>query len=402
MTDRPSIRRILGAFLTLAAPMLLYLFVCAAETFAPSPGVRWAFAVNLALFVVLTVVLIAVHELCHALAARVLRYHVPRITLGIGRQVARFSVGATLIQICMIPVVGLTFIVPRSDGFRRLRGWLITAAGPALHIAIGFALLPVARDASGWRWDVLLRESDVVLTLFAANVWLLVINLLPIKTQHCASDGLSLILRLFAKLPPYEEEAVRLYSFRGYAALEEGRYADARAVFDEGLRVRPEDWLLRHDRAVAMTKLGEYVAARADYEALLEHPDVPAPARPFIQNNIAWCVVMADHRDSELDLADSLSREAHEAMPTVPSLLGTRGAVLALRGKLDDALSLLRKAFDLHATPLDRASNAAWISYVHAQQGNPKRSAQSLALARELDPDCRSIPVVESLLASRD
>src|SRR6516164_7525896 len=68
-----------------------------------------------ALFVVLFwIPLLFLHEAGHAVVAGLLGWHVGRVVIGMGRTVAHFHVGETLVEIRLIPFEGFVQPVPNN------------------------------------------------------------------------------------------------------------------------------------------------------------------------------------------------------------------------------------------------------------------------------------------------
>src|SRR5690606_403396 len=116
---------------------------------------------------------------------------------------------------------------------------------------------------------------------------------------------------------------------------------------------------------------GDRAAASREFQRLLS--DVPSghPLRPVVLNNLA--VLYGQQSDPRaLDMA----RQAHEGAPDVASVQDTYGWLLARRGRLEDALPLLRAA--AQAAPL---SAEIRYHYAAALALDGQRDAARLQLA---------------------
>jgi membrane-associated protease RseP (regulator of RpoE activity) len=151
-----------------------------------------------ALFIVLFwVPLLAVHEGGHAVIAALLGWRVRRVVLGMGRTVLRFRVGATPVDIRLMPVEGFVEPTPTSLNWPRLKNGLIYFAGP------GAELLLVVVVALLVGFDTLTTSTDhigliAVQSLCLAALVGVVINLIPhgVMTRNgfVANDGLGILL----------------------------------------------------------------------------------------------------------------------------------------------------------------------------------------------------------------
>jgi tetratricopeptide (TPR) repeat protein len=124
-----------------------------------------------------------------------------------------------------------------------------------------------------------------------------------------------------------------------------------------------------------------------------------SPFRPILLNNLAWYTLDLDQPEL-LRSALVMSREAHEKMKAAPWAKGTLGAILVARGDAAAGEPLLRAALDYNESARSRAHNAAWLAVAAAQRSRRTQAERWLAVARALDPDCRSIARSEKALAA--
>jgi hypothetical protein len=188
----PSERLGYGLFL------LIVLGLFAAEIIADFHPVKLA-----ALFIVLFwVPLLAVHEGGHAVVAALLGWRVRRVVLGMGRSVLHFRLGATPIDVRLVPVEGFVEPTPTSLHWPRLKNALIYFAGPGAELLLVLAVtLAVGFDRLTTRTDdiaLIAVQSLCVAALVGA-----VINLIPhgvmTRSGLMANDGLGILLSF--KLP---------------------------------------------------------------------------------------------------------------------------------------------------------------------------------------------------------
>lgn len=161
-----------------------------------------------ALFCVLMwVPLLLVHEAGHALVARWFGCHVEHISLGFGRSLGSFQLGATTVAVRAIPIEG--FVRFSSRGLSRWKNALIYFAGPATELLVGaIVLLWVGPDR-------LLSASDDIPIIAAQSlcvcaVMSAVANLIP-HMGHASlddrshgrrsspNDGMGILLSLFGR-----------------------------------------------------------------------------------------------------------------------------------------------------------------------------------------------------------
>lgn len=159
------------------------------------------------LFVILFwVPLLVTHEAGHAIATRLLGWHLGRITLGFGRVWLRIERPSYFIEIRSFPVTGFVQCVPTHLRQPRLREALIYAAGPGTDFLVAALVLAIVGPAR------LFSESAEIGTLLCQSLALAavaqgVLNLIPFpsftpgKEQIC--DGLGILQAPFMKESHY-------------------------------------------------------------------------------------------------------------------------------------------------------------------------------------------------------
>jgi membrane-associated protease RseP (regulator of RpoE activity) len=92
--------------------------------------------------------LLVVHELGHALVARLVGWHVHEIVIGFGPELVRFRALGANATVRLIPVEG--YVVPSPDSLRGARGKsaLIYFAGPAAELVCALLALFVMGPAA--------------------------------------------------------------------------------------------------------------------------------------------------------------------------------------------------------------------------------------------------------------
>lgn len=152
--------------------------------------------------------LVAIHELGHALMAWMCGWGVRRIVVGFGRIVYECRIGETPFELRTFPIEG--FVQPYMKDLRspRLKDGLIYAAGPGIELVLAVML-----------WWVMGSETMFTLTdhlgiLFlqsfaAAAVVGAVINLIPMSSKEgeawIANDGMGILLAIRRKDEDYRE-----------------------------------------------------------------------------------------------------------------------------------------------------------------------------------------------------
>ncbi len=389
-----SLFRWLLAMMPLAVPGLLAPLLLRESPLGPANA--GAVAANAALCVIFGVLFIVIHELAHVAVGRLVGLRVRRVQLGLGPPLWRRRIGGAVVMICTLPVNGMTMLVPREGRASRWRYLAAIAAGPLVHVAVIAALWPTVGAPDG-PLASFHQNVDPLTALLAVNVLLAFTNLNPFSRGAQKTDGRKLLAMPFAPARVFDETAAMACGMDAYDAYEAGDFEGALATIERGLEEYPGSKVLSADRAMYMLELGKLREALPILRSLVDDEHVEAGMRPILRSNLAWALLLLGD-DDDLPEADRLSKAALRAMPGYPPLVGTRGAVLAAMGD-DDALKPLELAFARNTATSARAHNSAWMALVHAREGDLEDAEEALEQARELDPRCRSLPVVEARLA---
>lgn len=153
-----------------------------------------------------------------------------------------------------------------------------------------------------------------------------------------------------------------------------GGLPEANQPLRQWLDERPDDIAIRLELATSLQQAGDAAAARREFQQLLRTVPSGHTLRPIVLNNLA--VLYGQQSDPRaLDLA----REAHEAAPGAASIQDTYGWLLARKGRVAEALPLLRAA-------AETSPQSAEIRYHYAAAlaMNNQREAAYLQLADAL------------------
>ncbi|TNF32022.1 MAG: hypothetical protein EP329_11375 [Deltaproteobacteria bacterium] len=347
---------------------------------------------------------VAMHELSHAAAARLLGFRVFGVRHGSGLFLGAVRLLGLRHELHLWPIAGLTRTATDRAADLRRRYFLMVAAGPASHLVVLGGALALGGGA-------LVRElahaevggPAVLAALVWANLMAFVAAMVPVSVDYggttAASDGGRLlgIRRRDDAEAARQREALALLD--ATERLRVGDF-DAAAAFLRAALDDPElarSWMLHNALAVSEMSVGRRDEAVVRLEALLARDEVAASrvAVGALRNNLAYARVLAPDLDrSTLDEVDRLSEENLGAVGLGAAKHGTRGAVLARRGELEKARFFLRRAYGQTAEPAGRAANAAWLALAL-----PEEAERWLARARALCPNAPEIALVAELRA---
>ncbi len=183
--------------------------------------------------------------------------------------------------------------------------------------------------------------------------------------------------RLAKARKAYPNERVRLYLIEAEMLVKSKDAAAAYAVLDEALKEDPGQTELLYSRALLAERLGRLDVMEADLRTVLgKKPDDPAALN-------ALGFSLAEHRLDRLDEAEGYIRQAMEQRPGDPAILDSYGWVLYRKGRYDQSLVHLRKAYKLFADP----EIAAHLGEVLWESGQKRDAGRVWAEGMKKSPD---------------
>ena len=346
-------------------------------------------------FVLATYLSTIVHEIGHALGARIVGMRVWRIVLGSGPTIAQGKVFDTELQVGVLPVGGLTFMQPESDVALRRRYAAAIAAGPATTAAILVAAL-------SFREPIDFTQIVAPFQMLAlANGVLLLAVLVPLRLSSGmglqATDGWLLLNLPFLPKPQIAELRCARLAYEIITALERRNARRALELSEAALSQFPDSLALATCKASACLGVEDFSHARTLLSDLVTRPGLDRGVRLLLQNNLAWATLqLAD--DALLAEADALSETVVRQLRRTAWANGTRGAILVQRGRAAEGRRYLKVAFDHNTEQQARAHNAAWLAIADTKLGNSASAGEWLALAERLDPSSYSLARARAVL----
>jgi tetratricopeptide (TPR) repeat protein len=147
-------------------------------------------------------------------------------------------------------------------------------------------------------------------------------------------------------------------------------------AFSRGLKVLPDERRLLYGRALLYEELDRIPECEADLRRMVEL----APDDADALNALGY--TLADRTDRHEE-AFALIEKALKAKPDEPAIIDSMGWVQYRRGKLDEALVHLKRAFELQPD----AEIAAHLGEVLWASGQREAARATWAKGRELDPE---------------
>ncbi len=152
-------------------------------------------------------------------------------------------------------------------------------------------------------------------------------------------------------------------------------------------------------QAGLLLNAGELEAALSALRPLLARATAQDAIRISLMNDIAYAEGLLGRAEA-LDEADRFSAEVLATFPWNPSIQNTRGVVLFARGRVEEALPLLRGSAESAAElPDHQAQRHSVLAMAEASQGNLSAAERSLDIARQAQPGCSLLARAEAAVS---
>jgi tetratricopeptide (TPR) repeat protein len=345
------------------------------------------------LFVVLIAIAyvpaIVVHELGHAVTARLAGLELYTVTIGTGPLRAVLPMLGGVLEFRTYPLSGgITRSYFRDTKPARWRRALMVAGGPLANliaaILVGSAFA-VAGSAimEDWLW-----AAALIWVVAGTQLVMMVNALIPrriaIGGHRLPSDGLTLI-ELWRNRSTADSTLFPSLWFHGNRLLREHRDDEALSHFEAAYERLPQSGAML---ALLVHTAAKVQGHRAAVEYYLKSPCAADPfAQPdkdgfaFAYTNVAWCAALSGD-ETLLDLADRLSRHALEMRRLTADAQGARGAVLSRQGHLEEGAAMLGNAIRACRTFSDKAELAAELSAAERLRGDMELAQEFSSLAQ--------------------
>lgn len=170
------------------------------------------------------------------------------------------------------------------------------------------------------------------------------------------------------------------YAFEAELHVRDKDFRAARAAYDRGLAIFEDDPQLLYGRALVHERLDDIVAAEADLRAVLAHD----PDNAAALNALGY--TLADRTDRYAEALDYIER-AYAQEPDNAAIVDSLGWVLYRLGRREEALTHLRRAFEL----FQDAEIAAHLGEVLWVLGEKNAARAVWDQGKAIDPDSRAL-----------
>lgn len=311
--------------------------------------------------------MLVLHELGHALAAKLLGWRVREIVIGFGRDLWQWQFGETRVRIKLAPVEGYVLPAPREAHHVRIKSMLIYAAGPGAELLLLGLLLAV------FGYDSVFGGANEIASVALQSLAIVILlgagfNLLPFRSEGAVSDGLGIISSPFMSDESIELRLLTLELRELRALLNSGETEIAVRNVGEYLRRFPHNLALQLLLVSALSANRQIEAARDYVRDNLATPNLSTARRQ------AWLQQQAsielDAYEPSYLVMDLALQEALAAAPSRSSLLAIKGASLVLRGQIDDGGNMLADAWRNNDGSANDADILAYLAIAAHRRGD--------------------------------
>jgi tetratricopeptide (TPR) repeat protein len=332
--------------------------------------------------------IIILHEMGHALTAKVFGLEVNLLALGVGRLLWRGTVLNVPIRLYAWPLLGLTQLGGQPEHFLRTRVWLTVLMGPVTNLGLIAAAIILWNPLTSW------IDSNVVLLWITLNTITVLLNVLPRRFRQSGqtyeTDGMQLARLPFKTSAELAQNLALGPAMNAFVTYKDGDYLGAKKICVSELERLPENPPLLILLSASHISLGDYEAARQTVEPLLDptakiSPQLYAAA----QNNLAVALWLRDFNtvrsEESLPRADALAAQAYRHYPCVRAHRSTRALLLASTHRSEDALALLEYINYERGSPEDRGAREIARAFALRQLNRHEEAQLALNLALKLD-----------------
>ena len=353
-----------------------------AENFSPEK-------LSAVFFLVFWAIMLAVHELGHALAAWMIGWRVRQIVIGFGPALFRGLVNGTEVRVNLVAVSGFVVPDPQSRDRFRLKNAFVYAAGPGAE----FLLLGALILAFGWD-SVFGPSKELPFVALKTLAWVIILgggfNLLPFTADGMATDGLGICLSPFLKDADIEARLAHHDCEQIEEALWNGQVDKAARICRDGLDRHPDNPRL-------MLLSVEIQAAREGVEAGQEEIDSLLARTDYRTERPAWWTARLWLLRAEIELQASepnsmtidqaLKRaESHGVSPV--EWMIAKGAALIDRGLYEPGGNLLANAYRRLGENDKQADGKilAWLAIASRHVGDNNAASRFLGALEHTPP----------------
>ena len=344
--------------------------------------------------------IVAVHELGHAVAAVLVGHRILEVRLGVGPGLT-IPLGRGRLTFGLLPIGGYVMTGSLDPTAYRAKRSLVMAAGMTANAAV-------------FVWTLLADDPSITQQMFALiNVLVIVENILPysLPTSYgpMRTDGLGFIRTMLDSEAQLAEERAMFAVTAAAVASQRSDWEEARRIADEAFARNPRSSVLRTWLGQTVGAAGDHAAARVIFRDLVDddrRARLPVLAsrdtvsRAVHLNDLAWTDLMLDD-PALVDEALEASASALELLPEHPGIRATRAFALIAAGRPGEGIDLGRPAYGKTKEARARAMVASVLAIGYARDWRFQQADRWIAQARRWDADCPLVRRAESEVDAR-
>ena len=350
-------------------------------------AMQWRLA-DLAILSAFSFLFIVVHLLLQVAVGKLFGLQVRQAIIGSGPTLRQFDLLGLTWEIKPFPFSSAILMTTSHRRWHRLRNFLAIATGPIFNAAL---LVLLAERLTLPSLEEIQMGHGVALAfdILMADVIVLVMSTWPRRIRSIIkalpSDGLRLLRLLLLGKEKLRQEIAYGYAYDAWDLVVEDDLEGAKRVYEEGLRLAPGNPTLLVGYAGVTAELGATDTARKILRELLVTPGLDWWVKALALNKLAYYDVLSE-RPELLSEADDCSSEAYWSYPWYPYFIGTRGAVMARKGMLEEAEALLRQAIKFHHDKQAKSDLYCHLGYIELRRGDDQKAQEHFEQARSLFP----------------
>lgn len=345
-----------------------FIFLSLKEPFAEI-GFLFLRLVLLILFLRLGVIL---HEIGHHICALVVGFTPRKLILGTGHQLLSFKLWGVRIILNSKKFNGTAFVSYGGLNFLKLKSLLFCSGGLLANLAI--CLLAYKIGGFNIRSIYSAQGIDPATLIILSNSYLILISLIPYSTTvggiQQDNDGLRLLKIPFQKIDKLKAELSFNEVSDALEYIDDKEYNKAAEILENYLSRFDDNKVLHIILGLCYAKQGDYSRAIDLFNSIQSYIDDSKYEKSayIYYNGLAWYNLITDN----LEKADFYSLKAYEKNRHSNPVVGTRGSVLVLMGKIQEGIDMLKPLSDFKFANSQTLSASIVLGYAYYMLGEEK------------------------------